>query len=76
MDMPRCLPTVARGILLDITFWLIFITRAATSQPVQTIDEILQNGEYIVIIVTVKILPFIFYRITRVFVKAGFLDII
>jgi len=75
MNMPRCLPTVARGILMDMTFWLIFSTRAATSQPVQTIDEILQNGEYIVIIVAVKILPFIFYRITRVYVKAGFLDI-
>jgi hypothetical protein len=37
--MPRCLPTVARGMM----FWLIFITRAATSQPVQTIDEILQS---------------------------------
>jgi hypothetical protein len=76
MDMPMCLPTVARGILLDMTFSLIFITRTATSQPVQTNDEILQSGEYIVIIVAVKILPFIFHRITRVFVKAGFLDII
>jgi len=73
--MPRCRPTVARGILMDMTFWLIFVTRTATSLPVQTIDEILQSGEYIVIIVTVKILPLIFYRITRALVKAGFLDI-
>jgi hypothetical protein len=73
--MPKCLPTVAHGILIKMTFWLIFITRVTTSLPVQTIDEVLQSGEYIVIIVTVKILPFIFYRITRVFVKAGFLNI-
>lgn len=43
MDMPMCLPTVARGIVLDMTFCLIFVTRTATSQPVQTIDEILQS---------------------------------
>jgi hypothetical protein len=73
--MPRCLSTVAHGILMNMTFWLIFITSAATSLPLQTTDEILQSGEYIVITVTVKILSFIFYRITRVFVKAGFLDI-
>lgn len=72
--MPKCLPAV--GILMNMTFWLIFIPRATTSLPIQTIDEVLQSGEYIVIIVTVKILPFIFYRITRVFVKAGFLNII
>lgn len=45
---------------MDMTFWLIFITRTATSLPVQTIDEILQSGEYISVIVTLKILPFLF----------------
>jgi len=75
MDRRRCLPTVAHSILVDLTFLLIFITRPTTSMPVQNIDEVLQSGEYIVIIVTVKIFPFIFYRITRVFVTAGFLNI-
>jgi hypothetical protein len=75
MNRPRSLTTVAHGIFIEMTFWLIFMPRATTSLPMQTIDEVLQNGEYIVITVTVKIFPFIFYRITSVFVKAGFLNI-
>lgn len=75
MFMSRCLSPVACGVILHMMSWLIFIPRPATSLPVQNVNEILQSGEYIVIIVTVKILPFIFYGITRAFVKAGFLDI-
>ncbi|GFG37094.1 hypothetical protein Cfor_05763 [Coptotermes formosanus] len=43
MDTSRCVPSVAHGILMDVTFWLLFITRTATSLPVQTLDEILQS---------------------------------
>ncbi|KDR21943.1 hypothetical protein L798_02830 [Zootermopsis nevadensis] len=39
----RHVKSVARGIVMEVTFWLIFSAATTTCQPVQTLDEILQS---------------------------------
>jgi len=45
MDTPRRVTSVAHGVVLEVTFWLIFTATTTMCMPVQTVDEILQSGE-------------------------------
>jgi hypothetical protein len=67
MDTPRHVTSVVHGIVMEVTFWLIFVAATTTCQPVQTLDEILQSGEY----VTIKLLSASFIEQVA-YSKAGF----
>jgi hypothetical protein len=55
MDTPRHVTSVAHGVVMEVTLWLMFITATTTCQPVQTLDEILHSGEYVFVIIALCI---------------------